>query len=163
MPMPAPLEIPSVSEVDAARFWAHVFKTNKCWLWTSAVSTKGYGSFRLNGRTLKSNRVAWAIHHGSDPGDLFVCHTCDNRACVRPEHLFLGSNADNIKDMWDKGRRSRRLGESAFNVKLTEDGVREIRKLKAAGVHAKVIAKRFGIIRTHVYDIVNRVAWGHVP
>lgn len=150
------------SEDEIKRFNRHVFKTAKCWLWSAGVSSKGYGHFFVEGKQMPAHRVAWAIEHGADAGDLMVCHKCDIPSCVRPDHLFLGTNADNIRDMWAKGRRKEPIGEASLNAKLTENEVREIRALRPQGVTAGDIAKRFGICYSHVYDIWNRVAWGNV-
>lgn len=88
------------------RFWRFVNKTDGCWLWTGALRTTGYGVINL-GRPAgieSAHRVSWVIHYGKIPTGYFVCHTCDVRPCVRPDHLFLGTSRDNIYDMIRKGR-----------------------------------------------------------
>jgi hypothetical protein len=97
---------PTITEKVLARFWAKVAKADGCWLWTASLDDKGYGMFKLDGRMWKASRVSWAIHHG-DPGKLGVCHRCDNPRCVRPDHLFLGSQAANMRDAAAKGRLGR--------------------------------------------------------
>lgn len=94
----------------AERFWSHVNKTDGegCWLWTGATTVKGYGHIsagRTSGKTILAHRAAWEMAgRGDIPDGLFVCHTCDTPACVRSEHLFLGTNADNMADCVTKGR-----------------------------------------------------------
>jgi hypothetical protein len=106
-----------VDEALTARFWAKVNKAGDCWVWTGARNPyRGdYGIFWVKfppgsprrGVTLLAHRVSWEIANGPIPGRLLVCHTCDNPPCVRPAHLFLGSDADNQVDMIGKGRRAR--------------------------------------------------------
>ena len=135
----------------ARRFWekvdrngptqAHVPHLGNCWTWTGYLMPEGYGQVALphNQGAALSHQIAWQLTHGAIPEGLWVLHKCDNRVCVRPDHLFLGTHQDNMADMDAKGRRPR--GESAPWSKLTEDQVRTIRTLSATGVNVDDIAE----------------------
>jgi hypothetical protein len=80
------------------RFWNKVYKTESCWLWVGAKTPKGYGQFCHEGKIRRAHRLAYVLAFGEIPAELFVCHKCDNPSCVRPKHLFLGTNRDNVMD-----------------------------------------------------------------
>jgi len=101
------LSFPARRRTAADRFWEKVQKTRTCWLFTGSRTEAGYGHIRWNGRQMRAHRVSYLLHHGTDPGALLVCHTCDVPACVRPDHLFLGTQLDNVRDAQAKGRRQR--------------------------------------------------------
>ena len=86
------------------RFLNKVNKTNSCWLWTASKNNSGYGEFNLNKKMVKAHRVSWLLTFGEIPEGMCCLHKCDVRECVNPEHLFLGSNADNMADKKAKGR-----------------------------------------------------------
>lgn len=86
------------------RLWSKIDCSSDCWLWTASTNTKGYGQIKFKGTMLRVPRVVWELTHGPIPPGMFVCHRCDNPPCCRPEHLFLGSPADNMTDKMAKGR-----------------------------------------------------------
>lgn len=96
----------ALSQESIDRFWAKVEKTDSCWLWTAALNEKGYGVFGVKKETDKAHRISWKLSKGPILNSLFVLHKCDIPNCVRPSHLFLGTNQDNVNDMIKKGRNS---------------------------------------------------------
>ena len=145
----------------AHRFWPKVDQTPTCWLWTGAVTGSGYGHLgrgRKAAGTILAHRASWELSYGPIPAGLFVLHRCDNRRCVRPDHLFLGTQADNMADM----RRKRRslAGERHNMVRLTRDRVAEIRSRYAAGgITMRRLAAEYGVSAGHVCDIIHRERW----
>lgn len=147
----------------AVRFWAKVQKTRTCWLWIASVSGDGYGQI---GRgpprhtMLKAHRVSWTLYKGPIPRGLCVLHKCDVKRCVRPSHLFLGTDADNVRDMTRKGRNVFQLRNPS--LKLSPAKVRSIRRARARGELLRVISARFGVTEGTVSRIVNGVRRGGV-
>lgn len=89
------------------RFWARVQKSDGCWLWTGCVTAQGYGEMSVNGHPTTMHRYSYELHHGPIPKGLFVCHTCDVKRCVRPDHLYAGTVADNARDAVQRGRTNK--------------------------------------------------------
>lgn len=132
-----------------------------CWLWTGASNRRGYGSTNFNKRRQESHRVSWRIYRGEIPDGISVLHKCDNPGCVNPDHLFLGTNSDNMKDAFRKkrGRIPHHKGEKAHSAKLTEFDVRQIRKSTNSCAE---IAKEFGICQSNVSAIRRHKTWRHI-
>lgn len=86
------------------RFWSFVEKSEGCWTWVGMIGTTGYGQFWDGHHLSKAHRFSYRLHKGELPSELHVCHSCDNPLCVNPAHLWLGTDADNLRDMWAKGR-----------------------------------------------------------
>jgi hypothetical protein len=133
-----------------------------CLEWQGAKDGGGYGMFAYNGRTQRAHRISYELHVGPIPFGLCVCHRCDNRICVDPDHFFLGTKADNIADMDAKGRRAMPLGELHGCAKLTEDEVVAIRA--ASGGHGLLtdLARSYGVSRTQISNIRQGKNWSHV-
>lgn len=147
-------------------FWLKVNKSPKinktCWEWIGKSLTSGYGKMRFNGTPQGSHRISWQIHHGNIPEGLNVLHKCDNRLCVNPEHLFLGTQKDNMVDMVKKGRGNPSKGESHVCAKLTEAQVIEIYKRAKKGDRLIALAREFNVHTTTVFDIREQKTWKHL-
>ena len=170
------------------RFMRKVNKSAGCWEWTACLSTDGYGKFGIGGKhggTERAHRTSWRLLVGPIPDGAFVLHRCDNKRCVRPSHLFLGTQADNIADASKKGRiqhgdghwtarmpnrvirgskhwwhKNPVRGEASGNAKLTAKQVRSIRRMWACGkMLQREIAARFGVGQQQVCRIVNGLRW----
>lgn len=150
--------------IDAkTRFFQRIEKLpNGCWKWRGYIRPKGmgYGEIGFGGRSILVHRYSWLIHFGEIPTGKSVLHKCDNPSCVNPEHLFLGTHADNMADCVRKGRQSK--GEQRYNSKLTDSDVRTISSLIQAGETYTDIGRRFGIKQSSVSDIASGRIWKHV-
>lgn len=159
-----------------SRFWLYVRKTGGCWEWTGCRRPDGYGVLGLcSKRLVRAHRLSWEISYRRPvPAGMFVCHHCDNRGCVRPEHLFLGTAADNSADMRKKGRHvdpppqfgarnPRRItppvGEINPAAKLTWNDVRRLRAAWLAGATTTELASRFAISRTTAHRAATGATW----
>lgn len=140
--------------------WVVVGAEDDCWPWTRWLDRDGYGKIVVVGRAFKPHRLAFQLATGRDPGDQLVCHSCDNPPCCNPAHLFLGTQADNLRDMRTKGRDRR--GSTHPHARLTEQRVREIRRRRAAGEHGRRLAAEFGVSEASVCDAYRGRTWGHV-
>src|SRR5258708_7500101 len=143
------------------RFWHSVEKTQTCWNWKGSKGKRGYGTFCLCGVIHYPHRVSYIIEHGHIRGGLHVLHKCDNRLCVRPDHLFVGTNAENNADMVSKKRHP--FGEKSGRAILTEKQILEIRKKWIPKkVTAGQLAIEFGVSRRNIRSILTRESWKHI-
>ncbi len=132
-------------------FEKRIDRSGDCWLWLGARSSAGYGQVYVNGRVEYAHRVAWERAHGHPvPPGHHILHTCDTPPCVRPEHLFIGTHAENMLDKASKGRAA---------LRLTPDDVREIRRRYVGGESQDAIAGVFGVSRPNVGYIVRGETW----
>jgi HNH endonuclease len=155
-----------------ARFWSKVDirGPDECWPWTRQIDDDGYGRFKQSRPTLRSRRahaVAYEIAKGPTCG-LCVCHSCDNPPCCNPRHLWLGTNAENMRDSARKGRRPKgnlppSVGASNGNAKLSERDVHEIRRFLASGRTGRSIATSFRVTEDMISRIKLGKAWTSLP
>ena len=135
-----------------------VVDERNCWVWTAVKDRKGYGKIKDRGKMRQAHRVSYELHKGAIPDGAFVCHQCDNRACINHEHLFLGSHTDNMEDMKSKGRQQK--GVRNCRAKLTEDDIVAIRA--ARGAPQPELAKAYGVSQSHISDIQTGKKWSHI-
>ena len=167
---------------DCEHFWSHMDKSggpDSCWLWTGSKDKKGYGQWHIrrgNERgKFRAHRMAYFLAYGIDPGSLFVCHTCDQPACVNPKHLWCGTNTDNMRDCVSKGRKKWNAnhtyrknpelidcGEKIWSARLTGADVIEVRRLRATGWLLRELAAKFGTSEAHISRIILRKTWKHI-
>ena len=162
-------------KTEEQRFWEKVQKTDSCWLWTGSKRNKGYGAFVFvrNGEVVqgRAHRYSYELLNGEIPDGLFVLHHCDVPACVNPDHLFLGTNKDNVDDMVKKGRHvaggtyqkgNYEKGENHHAAKITARTVLEIRKDRESGMSFSRLSKKYNLSAGYIFRIVKRTAWSHV-
>ena len=165
------------------RFWDKVLINDGCWRWMAAIGDHGYGVIGLYGsRVILAHRLSLVLSGINVPNDRLVLHTCDNRWCVNPAHLYVGTYSQNLRDAWDRGNPDRRnvpirnrsipgfeerriaamkrgADHHRATAKLTEHQVLEIR---GCGETAKIIANRFGVSHGTINDIRRRATWRHI-
>jgi hypothetical protein len=144
------------------RFWLSVTKSDGCWEWSKCRGVSGYGRIQINQKSVEAHRFSYEMHYGPIPEGMCVCHHCDNPACVRPDHLFLGTHGDNANDKINKGRQP--AGEQLPQTKLTDSQVCLIREMcrrfpptrlkssVAYGVQS-FLARWFGVAQAHISNV----------
>lgn len=156
------------------RFWekvdcngpipSHRPELGRCWLWTGGdSSSRGYGALKVNSKKIRAHILSWRLRFGSEsnPNGLDTCHKCDNPCCVNPEHLFLGTEKDNVRDCMEKGRRGATQGANNGRAVINAEMVRKIRFL-AAEYGSSQIAKEIGTTRNIVRGVLSGRTWRHV-
>ncbi len=141
------------------RFEEKFVKTDGCWEWTAVKLRGGYGQLSVVGRLQYAHRVAYQLYVGEIPDGLKVCHRCDNPACVNPSHLFLGTQADNMRDCCNKGRFADRSGERSGNAKLTTEQAKAIKTMRSEGARSDDLARLFKVSQSTVYRIIRCDIW----
>lgn len=129
-----------------------------CWLWYGSYNEYGYGRTTIDGHKY-AHVASWEYHNGPVPIGLHVLHKCDVAPCVNPDHLFLGTFQDNMRDMVAKGRNSDRRGELCPTARLTESDIQQIRASKET---QETLAERYGVARGHISQIQTRRRWSHI-
>lgn len=144
------------------RFWEKVEKTETCWLWRAFIGAGGYGAVGFRGKTHRAHRVSWALTHGGILPVKDVLHVCDVPACVRPDHLYLGGDRENVRDRKNRGREGNHKGTANGRAILTPEQVIEIRRLHRERILGpKALAANYGVSVPTIWYVLKR-GWKHV-
>lgn len=145
------------------RFWSRVTMGNEtaCWPWAGRRNSNGYGVFDWNNRPYIASRIAYLLSTGADPDDRFVCHSCDNRLCCNPSHIWLGTHRDNMRDMALKGRAhvTGWKGEGHPSSRLLQE---QVLKIRASNLPGSVLAEQYEVTAAAIYNIRERKTWRHI-
>jgi hypothetical protein len=151
------------SESLAERFMSHVAKGPSCWDWQASKMNSGYGQFGILGKMRQAHRVSYELHVGPIPDGMSILHSCDNKICVNPAHLRAGTRAENLKEAYERKRRAvpDLRGEKHPGAQITASDAMRMRDLRTTGMTVAAIAKRYGVKRSLVSDVVNKRTWRH--
>lgn len=142
------------------RLWSRTERVGDCLIWKGAKTWNGYGRLSINNEAKLAHRVAWELSNQQEiPDGMVICHSCDTRDCINPEHLFLGTYKDNMEDMVSKGRKASKKGERNGRSKLTENDVSDIRLLLCFGMRQSDVAKEYHVTRATICDIKHNRLW----
>lgn len=149
------------------RFWDKVKKTSSCWVWLAAKRGKtGYGCFKYQNKVIDSHRMSWFLEKGDIPDGMLVCHKCDNRLCVNPAHLFLGTYRDNLIDAIKKGRANPhknskwKKGTNPSFHKINKEIADKIRlEYVTIKTNYRELAKKYNISRQAICDVIRNRFW----
>ena len=147
------------------RFMGKVKKTDSCWVWTAYIDKLGYGQFKLNGKMDKAHRAAYILFKGDIPEGMCVLHNCpggDDRSCVNPDHLWLGTHSDNMKDKVNKGTQHHPTGSINGKAKVSESQIQEIRSLRESGWTLNELSIKYGVYDTAIDKICRFKTWKHI-
>lgn len=161
------------SEMKTTQWWKSVMRFqlkaqrgaqyDDCWLWIGGVDKDGYGRHRPGEglKYMRAHRYSWKLFRGTIPLGMCVLHKCDQRTCVNPDHLFLGSNRNNIDDMMVKNRQ--RVGTSIEHAKLNDKQVKEIRSYPPGFMSNASLGRQYGVGRNAIRKVRNGETWKHIP
>lgn len=166
MPEPKPIDLSKIKNLDKFKhkFWKRVDQPFVgCWEWQGVRSTQGYGSIRFGKKPYPAHRVAWELLYGEIPEGMLVLHKCDNKCCVRPGHLYIGTQKDNVRDIFDRNRmpgKHKRRPKPGHLHKLSVEQVKEIR-IRYANKESSTrkLAKEYGVAQVTIWDIISRNSW----
>jgi len=153
---------------EDTKIWTKVDKTGSCWLWQGVLYPNGYGRIRFRGREEYTHRVSYILAHGPILAGMSICHKCDVRNCVNPDHLFMGTQKDNMADMVSKSRQAppditKRVGTDNGRSVLSESDVLAIRRnfVYTRGIYQK-LALKYSVTPEMIGNIIRRSSWTHI-